>query len=84
MCVVCAIQPFYLQVFVDMTFGAGGHTRRILQAAPKCRVYCLDRDPFAIEIAREMSEHKYVFISHSFFIKCKNCVVDSETYRFSS
>ena len=67
MCVLCGIQSSYLQVFVDMTFGAGGHTRRILQAAPKCKVYCLDRDPFAIEIAREMSEHKYVFISHSFF-----------------
>ena len=56
MCDVCN-RTSCLQVFVDMTFGAGGHTRRLLQAAPKCRVYCLDRDPFAINIAREMSKH---------------------------
>ena len=38
------------QVFVDATFGSGGHTAAILMSA-KCKVYVLDRDPAAIEIA---------------------------------
>ena len=38
------------QVFVDATFGSGGHTAAILMSA-KCKVYALDRDPAAIEIA---------------------------------
>ena len=35
-------------IFVDGTFGAGGYTRAILQAAD-CKVIALDRDPTAIE-----------------------------------
>lgn len=30
-----------------MTFGAGGHTKAILEENPKARVVCLDRDPLA-------------------------------------
>ena len=41
-------------VYVDATFGAGGYTRHILGAAD-CVVYAFDRDPRAIEAAREWS-----------------------------
>lgn len=39
-----------------MTFGAGGHTRKILERAPGARVICLDRDPLAHGNAVEMSK----------------------------
>ncbi|KAG7468333.1 hypothetical protein MATL_G00141960 [Megalops atlanticus] len=47
------------QVFLDMTFGAGGHTKAILSAVPDVRVYALDRDPVAFHMMRQLSEeHK--------------------------
>lgn len=42
--------------FIDMTFGAGGHTERILQENNTAVVYCLDRDPTAFTIAKQLSE----------------------------
>ncbi|XP_050443694.1 probable methyltransferase-like protein 15 homolog [Adelges cooleyi] len=42
--------------FIDMTFGAGGHTERILQENETVVVYCLDRDPAACSIAQTLSE----------------------------
>ncbi|XP_068671692.1 ribosomal RNA small subunit methyltransferase H-like [Montipora foliosa] len=42
------------QVFIDATFGSGGHTAAILMSA-KCKVYAMDRDPAAVEIARILS-----------------------------
>ena len=40
---------------MDGTFGAGGHTCAILNAAD-CKVYAVDRDPTAIDIAQVLSE----------------------------
>lgn len=42
-----ALRPADNEVFVDCTFGAGGYSRRLLDAA-NCRVIGLDRDPDAI------------------------------------
>lgn len=35
-------------LYLDGTLGGGGHTRRILEACPSCRVIAVDRDPEAI------------------------------------
>jgi 16S rRNA (cytosine1402-N4)-methyltransferase len=45
--VIAALAPVAGEVFIDGTFGAGGYTRAILEAA-NCRVLALDRDPDAI------------------------------------
>ena len=45
--VLLALGPKADAVYVDATFGAGGYTRAILEAAD-CRVVGLDRDPAAI------------------------------------
>ena len=44
-----------MQVFIDATFGSGGHTAAILSSA-NCKVYGIDRDPSAVEIANVLSE----------------------------
>ncbi|TRZ14267.1 hypothetical protein HGM15179_012849 [Zosterops borbonicus] len=42
--------------FLDMTFGAGGHTTALLEKASGITVYALDRDPTAYKIAQQLSE----------------------------
>lgn len=39
---------------IDMTFGAGGHTKKILAKSNVVKIFCLDRDPIAYEYAREL------------------------------
>ena len=45
--VLSAITPRAGGIYVDGTFGAGGYSAAILEAAP-CKVYGIDRDPDAI------------------------------------
>lgn len=39
-------------IYVDCTLGGGGHTLKMLQTQPDCRVIGIDRDPYAIEAAK--------------------------------
>lgn len=53
--VLAALQPRDGGRYVDGTFGAGGYTSAILDAAD-CRVWAIDRDPDAIAGAAELIE----------------------------
>jgi 16S rRNA (cytosine1402-N4)-methyltransferase len=54
-----ALSPKEGEVYVDATFGGGGYSRAILEAAP-CRVVGFDRDPVAVAkgnaLEKEFSE----------------------------
>jgi len=47
------------KVYVDVTFGGGGHTRAILNAEPTCSVIALDWDKQAVEINAPALEEEY-------------------------
>ena len=51
--VLSTFSPRDGEVFLDGTFGAGGHTRALLQAA-NCRVIALDRDQTAIALGADL------------------------------
>ena len=53
--VLHTLQPKDGGVYVDGTFGAGGYTRAILEAA-NCTVYAIDRDPEAFARAVSMAK----------------------------
>ncbi|XP_067152326.1 12S rRNA N4-methylcytidine (m4C) methyltransferase isoform X3 [Apteryx mantelli] len=54
--VVNFLSPQPGQSFLDMTFGAGGHTTALLQKTSDITVHALDRDPTAYKIAQQLSE----------------------------
>lgn len=41
---------------VDMTFGAGGHSSKILESVPDVKIIALDRDPVAHNCAKKLAE----------------------------
>ncbi|XP_056614293.1 probable methyltransferase-like protein 15 [Triplophysa dalaica] len=44
------------QVVLDLTFGAGGHSRAILQSVPGVTVVAVDRDPSAFQLAQHLAQ----------------------------
>lgn len=52
--VLKALNPKEGGIYVDGTFGAGGYSRAILEAAD-CKVYGIDRDPDAVKRGEAMS-----------------------------
>ncbi len=47
------------KLYIDATFGGGGHTRAILDHEPNCKVIALDWDTVAIEENAEPLKEKY-------------------------
>lgn len=55
-------------IYVDGTFGRGGHSKEILsRLGVSGRLYAIDRDPSAIEAARALSGDPRFHITHSAF-----------------
>ena len=57
--VLQALGPRGGEAYIDGTFGAGGYTGAILDAAPEARVLAIDRDPAAIAAGRAHGRPKY-------------------------
>lgn len=49
------LKPKAGKTYIDMTFGTGGHSRRILEAAPNIKIIALDRDPNSFEYAEQLA-----------------------------
>lgn len=65
-------------VYVDATFGRGGHSKEILKRLQKGRLIVIDKDPKAIATAKALFEQdERVAIYHSSFAQIKN-VIDQE------
>jgi 16S rRNA (cytosine1402-N4)-methyltransferase len=54
--VITFLQPARGGVFVDCTVGLGGHSEAILETSSQARVLGVDRDPQALDLARERLE----------------------------
>jgi 16S rRNA (cytosine(1402)-N(4))-methyltransferase len=51
------LKPSESKIIIDMTFGAGGHTKRILDSSENVKVIALDRDPVAHKFAQDLSQN---------------------------
>jgi 16S rRNA (cytosine1402-N4)-methyltransferase len=55
--VLAALAPSANGRFIDATFGAGGYSAALLEAAPGTRVLAIDSDPAAVAGGRSLVEH---------------------------
>ena len=63
-------------IYVDATFGRGGHSREILQLlSPKGRLIAFDRDPQAVESAQAISDTRFCIV-HAPFSEMKERLAD--------
>ncbi|MDR0576286.1 MAG: 16S rRNA (cytosine(1402)-N(4))-methyltransferase RsmH [Candidatus Accumulibacter sp.] len=54
-------------VYVDATFGRGGHSRAILERlGPEGRLLAIDRDPLAIAAARQIADRRFAAMHRPF------------------
>ena len=67
--------------YVDMTFGRGGHAQRMLHSLDdSARLLVLDRDPEAIQVAKELAEKDdRVTWAHERFGNLGELVIESES-----
>jgi 16S rRNA (cytosine1402-N4)-methyltransferase len=72
-----ALKPKNDETYVDGTFGAGGYTSAILNAA-ECRVIAIDRDPTAIQNGQNLVEHynPRLKLVHNTFGNVAECISD--------
>jgi receptor-type tyrosine-protein phosphatase gamma len=54
--VLTYMTPSSGKTYVDMTFGAGGHSKKLLQHSPDIKIFALDRDPLAYEYAQQLAQ----------------------------
>lgn len=50
------LKPEENQTIIDMTFGAGGHSKKILEKCNNIKLIALDRDPLALEYAYKLRD----------------------------
>lgn len=68
-------------IYVDGTFGRGGHSRKILeQLGPQGRLIALDRDLAAIEAARNIQDARFTIV-HSHFAAMAQVLADLNIQR---
>ena len=57
--IVSLLEPKGQNLYLDMTFGDGHHTSKILDTFPEARVICLDRDIESFRLAVKLKREKY-------------------------
>ena len=70
-------------VYVDATFGRGGHSRQLLaQLAQNARVIAFDKDPQAIAVGQQlMSEDPRFSIIHGSFTELESALVQANVWQ---
>lgn len=53
-------------IYVDVTFGGGGHSREMLKVAGNSRIFGVDQDGDAADIAKTIKEQNFTFIKTNF------------------